>query len=182
VGFRAIDKFVSTRNPGNNIRLWGFFHAPYYWDWENIRGDENEWEFITIPPPGQGSYSVRHEVSRDKIKDANIKKGDKCQATLSDIYLGTRWWTFASLEELDGVRLRAWRTEEKNKATLEMLKEADLEHKQRLERANPEIRERIEADHIHLYGRRGSGPTTMGENPRTLAMVPEVWEVEFEVV
>lgn len=81
--------------------------------------------------------------------------------------LGTRWWTFTSLEELEGVRLRAWRGRQEEEAEAEA------------ERADLELSEEMERERKEKYG---DGPVTMGEDPEMLAMVVEGGEVEFEVV
>lgn len=83
--------------------------------------------------------------------------------SLTNLCLGTRWWGFAGLEELEGVRLRAWRGQAAEEA----------------EKANPELHEEMEREREEKYGDR---PVTMGEEPAMLAMVVEGGEVEFEVV
>lgn len=86
---------------------------------------------------------------------------------LTNKCLGTRWWTFISLEGLEGVRLRAWRGRQEEEAEAEA------------ERADPELSEEMARERKERYG---DGPVTMGENPEMLAMVVEGGEVEFEVV
>lgn len=88
--------------------------------------------------------------------------------TLTEKCLGTRWWAFAGLEELEGVRLRAW-----------TLEEAGAEEEAEAERADPELYEEVKRERKVKYG---DGPVTMGEDPATLTMVVEVGEVEFETV
>ena len=85
---------------------------------------------------------------------------------LTDKCLGTLWWAFASLEELESVRLRAWRGQAEGAAEIE------------LERADPELHEEMERERSEKYG---DGPAmTIGENPMMLAMVRENKEVVFE--
>jgi hypothetical protein len=123
----------------------------------------SSWSFVTIPPQDQGSYTVKHEVPRDKINAANLKPGEKYRVALTDKCLGTRWWAFVSLEELDGVRLGTWRSREEEEARkCDSWLEAQMEK---------ERREKF-----------GDGPVSMGEQPEMLAMVPEVGSVEVEVV
>ena len=71
----------------------------------------SHFDFVTSPPKEQGVYSVCHEVPRNKIEAAGLQVGERYSVSLTDKCLGTRWWTFASLEELEGVRLVAWRTQ-----------------------------------------------------------------------
>ena len=125
---------------------------------------------MTIPPQNQGSYSVRHEIPRHKLEAANLQKGERYRVTLTNQCLGTRWWTYAGLEDLEGVRLRAWRTpaeEEEAKVDAEAM------------RADPELYEEMERERQEKHG---DEPVTMGEDPTMLAMVVEVGDVEFEVV
>lgn len=125
---------------------------------------------MTIPPKNKGSYSVRHDVPRDKLEAADLQKGERYRVTLTNKCLGTRWWTYAGLEDLEGVRLRAWRTpaeEEEAKAEAEAM------------RADPELYEEMERER---QGKYGNGPVTMGEDPTMLAMVVDAGDVEFEVV
>lgn len=84
--------------------------------------------------------------------------------------LGTRWWTYAGLEQLEGVRLRAWREQAEEQA------EADEEAE--AAKADPELKEEMEKER---QGKYGDGPVTMGEDPTMLAMVVEGGEAEFQV-
>lgn len=86
---------------------------------------------------------------------------------LTNKCLGTRWWAFASLEELEGIRLQAWRGQAEEEAEAEA------------ERADPELNEEMEKERKEKYG---DVPVTMGEDPAMLAMIVEGGEVEFEVV
>lgn len=90
--------------------------------------------------------------------------------SLTNLCLGTRWWAFTGLEELEGVRLRAWRGQAAEEAEA-----AEVE----AEKADPELHEEMERERKEKYGERS---VTMGEEPATLAMVVEGGEVEFEVV
>lgn len=67
------------------------------------------------------------------------------------------------LEELEGVRLLAWRARAKEEA----------------ERADLELHEEMEKERKEKYG---DGSVTMGEDPAMLAMVVEGEMVEFEIV
>ena len=51
---------------------------------------------------------VRHEVPRTKIEEAGLVKGERYKASLSNVCLGTRWWMFGGLDEVEGVRFWQW--------------------------------------------------------------------------
>lgn len=84
--------------------------------------------------------------------------------------MGTRWWAYAGLEDLEGVRLRAWQTP---------AEEAEAESEAEAMTADPELYEEMERERREKYG---DGPVAMGEDPTMLAMVVEGGDVEFEVV
>ena len=83
---------------------------------------------------------------------------------LTDKCLGTRWWTYADLDELKGVRFKAWRSQSEEEAEAE---------------EDPEWHEELQRERKEKYG---DGPVTMGEDPYILAMVVENEQVEFEIV
>ena len=107
---------------------------------------------------------MRHEVPRNKIEVAGLQIGERYRVALTDKCLGTRWWAFANLEELEGVRLRTWRAPAEEAAETE---------------ADPDLEEEMERERSEKYR---DGPVSIGENPVMLAMVMESEEVEFEVV
>lgn len=86
---------------------------------------------------------------------------------LTDKCLGTPWWTYANLDELKGVRLKAWGTQAQEAAEAEA------------EKADPELHEEMERERREKYG---DGQVMMGENPDMLAMVVENEHVEFDVI
>ena len=59
--------------------------------------------------PANGKLETRHPVDGTKIAEAQLKAGERYQASLTDKCLGTSWWAFGSLEEFEGVRFRQWR-------------------------------------------------------------------------
>lgn len=59
--------------------------------------------------PSDGHVEIKHQVDPAKIADAGLKPGERYQASLTNKCLGTRWWAFGSLEELDGRRFHQWR-------------------------------------------------------------------------
>ena len=64
------------------------------------------------------------------------------------------------LDELDGVRIRTWRSPDQ-------------------EMTDPVEREEMEREQREKFG---NGPATMGENPNMLAMELEGEPIEFEIV
>ena len=68
------------------------------------------------------------------------------------------------MEQLDGVRLRAWR---------------DLEKEAEAEKVDAELYLEMKRECEEKYG---DGPVTMGEDPVMLAMVVENEAVEFETI
>jgi hypothetical protein len=119
------------------------------------------WDFVTIPPPSQGVYTTQHQVRRAHIEAANLEKGERYRVKLSKKCLGTRWWSYGSLEELDGVRFRFWKDRDGNGKQI---------YGEPSERDKQEEREKY-----------GDGPVTEGEQPEMLAIVPE-GDAEFEIV
>ncbi|MCJ1455896.1 hypothetical protein MMC28_006253 [Mycoblastus sanguinarius] len=160
---RSFHNITCTTKPAKQIEIIAGGWPQYRWDSEDLRSG---WPFVSIPPRDQGSYSVRHELPRNKIEVADLQKGERYKVALTDKCLGTLWWAFASLEELESVRLRAWRGQAEGAAEIE------------LERADPELHEEMERERSEKYG---DGPAmTIGENPMMLAMVRENKEVVFE--
>ena len=90
-----------------------------------------------------------------------MQKGERYRVSLTDKCLGTRWWAFKDLDELDGVRLKAWREPT----------EGDVDEEFSYSEEEREMRERF-----------GDGPSCMGEEPGMLAMVVEGVDAEFEIV
>lgn len=163
---RAFENIKCTTNEAEPIEIWPRGWPQYHWDPEDLPMKTRD--FVTVPPRDQGTFSVRHRVPLDAIRSAKVKAGERYRVKMTDLCLGTRWWTFGALEDLDGVRLRTWRS----RASVE----AEAGEERMLD---PESREEIEQERRDKYDER---PTTSGENPDMLAMVPEVGEVEFEVV
>ena len=162
-----------TTSEAKPIRIFPNNWPHYIWDSEHIRKDDC-WRFVTIPPRGQGTFLVRHPVPLEAIRDAEVSRGERYRAKLTDICLGTRWWTFGTLEDLEGVRLRMWRSKADE--------EAEAEEERSLLN-DPEGYEVIEKENEERFGKNyREMPSSMGEEPKMLAMVPEVGEVEFEVI
>ncbi|KAI4155895.1 MAG: hypothetical protein LQ340_000675 [Diploschistes diacapsis] len=107
-----------------------------------------------MPQRSEGSYVVRHEVPRDKIRAADLQRGERYKGRLPDKYLGTRWWAFKDLHELEGVRLRSKKGQRE--------KDREREDPQRAEKRERELREKS-----------GDAPSCLGEKPEMLAMVAE---------
>lgn len=108
---------------------------------------------MTIPPQGQGQIVIRHQLPWEKIREADVKNGERYKVFLTNKCLGTRWWGFGSLEEqFEGVKLRIWRAD-------------GNEGDERSERQNGEL------------GENAVG----GERPEDLALVIENGYAEFEI-
>ena len=85
------------------------------------------------------------EIPQEKIAAANLVVGEKYRVELTNKGLGTKWWTFGSLDEAQGIRYREW-------------EEGESEE-----------------------GEDKNGRYTIGKDPRSLALVIEKGEAEFEV-
>jgi hypothetical protein len=68
---RSFENIICTTGPDKRFKIFPEYHLHHIVDREDLRGS---WTFVTIPPPGQGYYSVKHEVPRDEIKAANVQK------------------------------------------------------------------------------------------------------------
>jgi hypothetical protein len=79
---------------------------------------------------------------------------------LSNMCLGTRWWCYGGMEELNGVRFRLW---------------------QRREDGHPS-QSLSEREQQKLRDTYGDGRVSEGEEPGLLALVPEGNGVEFEII
>lgn len=156
---RSFENIVCVNGPEKHIPNYPSDWPHYLCDSENLKLD---WDFVTIPPVGQGVYTTRHEVRRDHIEAANLKKGEKYRVKLSNKCLGAKWWSYGSLEELEGVRFRNWEERDEN-GKLAHGRDASG-YDARLERE-----------------KYGDGPVSEGEDPYMLKMVPE-GDAEFEIV
>jgi len=116
----------------------------------------NTLPFITLRP--HEPYEVKFEVTPDTIAAANPVVGEKYRVELTDKGMGTKWWTFGSLEDDPGVRYREWR-------------EGGVE----------ELEDEEEGEEGEEEGEYEKGEYTMGENPQDLALVVEKGEAMFEI-
>ena len=158
---RSFHNISCVQDQSKRIEIW-----PIGWDFPRGIDTDNlqhHFPFITIPPKDQGIYSVRHKIPLTKIKAAGLQKGERYAVSLTDKCLGTRWWTFGSLEELEGIRFVQWHAQ------------ADTDSEREF---NPEL---VMGEERERKQRHGDTIGTMGEQPSMLAMVPELREVEFEV-
>ncbi|KAK5116329.1 hypothetical protein LTR85_009301 [Meristemomyces frigidus] len=162
---RAFENIKRTTNEDKRIEIFPHGWPQYHWDHEDI---PRHGSFVTVPPRNQGSVSVNHRVPPDAIRDANVAKGERYRVQMTDLCLGTKWWTFGAREDLDGMRLRMWQPQALEEA--EMAEETTLD---------VDLRAELEQERRAKYGDR---PTIKGENPVMLAMVPEVAMAEFEVI
>ena len=166
---RSFNNIACTTDPDKHIELWPRGWPQNHWDTEDLR---SAWDFLTVPARDlQGSnVTVKHEVPRQKIEAAGVESGERYRVSLTDKCLGTRWWAFAGEQELERVRLRAWRAPKEE--------QDEAEEERGLERDDPELYDEMMRERREKYP---DGPVSMGEEPDMLAMVVEVGETEFEV-
>lgn len=145
-----------------SIRLWPTSWPQYRHDCRDIAPGSFE-GFVTVPPKGQGVLEVRHQVPASAIKAAGVQKGERYRVKFTDVCLGAKWWIFGALPaDPDDVRLTGQRSP------------ADKEDEE-IELADPQWA----AEFKERYGNRRPIET---EEPDMLALVPEPWDVEFEVI
>jgi hypothetical protein len=112
--------------------------------------------------------------------------GEKYRMAMTDIALSSPWWTFASAEELEGVRLQRWNAPAESEKIMEQLRLdmdlKDLELKNIMTFVDSLAAEEMAREHWEKRERFLNGPVCMSEEPNMLAMVNEVAEVEFEVI
>lgn len=114
--------------------------------------------------PVNGRLEIRHQVNRVKIAEAQLKVGERYQASITDICLGTRWWAFGSLEEFEGVKFRQWAKE----------KEQGIEEEGEGEQGEGEEGEGEKRNKVNDERR-----ILIGEIPDSLALVVENEAVEM---
>ncbi|KAF2666117.1 hypothetical protein BT63DRAFT_481917 [Microthyrium microscopicum] len=157
---RSFADIICSNNSEKKIEIYPINWPHFFFDMNNLRED---WEFVTIPPPGKGVFTTQLEVPRDKLEAVDLMEGERYHITLTDKCLGTFWWCYGSLTDLEGIRLRQWESQE------DRARERQYEASWKLD----------EEERIQKYGK---GPVSFGEEPQMLAMVPEGEGVEFEVV
>ncbi len=111
--------------------------------------------------PADGTLVIKHQMDPEKVAEARLEVGEKYQASFTNKCLGTRWWAYGALEELEGVRFGQWRKEEEE--------ESDREEEES-EGEGTEAKESV-------Y----DGKLIVGEMPDDLALVIEEGTVEFEI-
>jgi hypothetical protein len=176
----SFNDFICTSNPEKVFKLSTSAHFAVNWCGEDLRGRLNSSKdgFVTIPPLNQGVYTVRHEVPRFRIEEAMLEKGDAFRLSLSRKCLGTFWWYYGSLDELEGVRLRRWRSLSAERRRLDAMAEDGFTPEQ-MERilSLPFDELALDEQHHHVFP---EGPTCDGEVTNMLALVPE-GDAEFEI-
>lgn len=162
---RAFHNIRCSTNDAKVIELAPRGWPQYRWDPEDLPAWD---QLITIPPLHQGTVSTTHRVPPELIAAAKVERGENYTVKLTDLCLGTRWYAFGTSDELQGKRLRSWRSKEDEEAAAE--DEAALDD---------ETKDEMRVERQQLYGDR---PAVSGEDPSSLAMVPEVGEVGFEII
>lgn len=164
---RAFDNITCTTND-KIIEIWPRSWPQYRYDSEDLPAWDH---LVTVPVTSaeqEGTVTIKHQIPLELIREANVKPGEKYRVRLTDLCLGTKWYTYGSQAELEGKRLTMWRSEADLAAAAEDDAVLDDETKEEI---------RLERQEKH-----GDRPAVCGENPATLALVPEVGEVEFGVV
>ncbi|KAM0723658.1 hypothetical protein Q7P37_000646 [Cladosporium fusiforme] len=159
---RAFENIKCVSDETKHVEIWPRNWPQYQWDSEDI---PRTLGFATIPSQGNGTYVVKHQIPFDAIRDAKVEAGESYRVKLTDLCLGTLWWCFGASEDLEAQRLCAWQD-----TTAET--EEDVE-------PDPELEAEIERERREKYGDRR---VLHSENPAMLAMVPEVGEMEFDVM
>lgn len=138
---------------GNFIEIWPR-SCPNYGSSLEARDLRQIRPFVTIAP--DHPLVVHHEIPRSKIIGAGLEKGEKYKVKLTSRALGTRWWAFGLMEDLDGLQLRRWHMEDEEL------------HRDSVDEEVDEGKETT-----------SQGPFTMGEDSDQLALVIERGEAEF---
>lgn len=100
---------------------------------------------------------VKHQVPRDAILAAGLQNGETYRVSLTDRGLGTMWYMFGTLEDVEGMKLGAWK---EDKEESDETPEEDLDDWEKEER---------------------KGPWFRGENAYKLVLFIEKGEVDFKV-
>jgi len=161
---RSFENIKCLTTDGKLIKNFPISWLQWLWDTEDLR---SSCTWISIPPRDD-VFTIKHELPRELIDTANPQKGEKYVVKIGDRCLGTRWWNYGSLEDLEGVRLRLW---------------YDVAAREEEERAQPSLTGLRAREYEEVIERLGDGRTSIGENPKMLALVRENEEgAEFEIV
>lgn len=136
--------------PNYNIRRGGIL----------IKNIRNCSHFITVKP-GE-TWEERHEVPRDKILAAGLEKGEKYTVKITDVGLGTDWWTYGTLDDFEGVKFMKWfpTQEEAERFTQLLTAMGQTEEEEEEEK----------------------GPWLMSEEPDKFSLVIEKRDAEIEII
>jgi hypothetical protein len=118
-------------------------------------------------PPRDGVFTIKHELPRKVIDAVDLKNGERCMIKIGNKFLGTRWWAYGDLENLEGIRLRQW---------------YDVEAYEAEERRQPSLKRTRAREYQEVIERLGHGPTSIGEKPDMLELIRENEGAEFEIV
>ena len=122
---------------------------------------------MTVPPKSSSAdeaedsrfLEVKHVVPGDAILAAKVQSGETYRVCLTDRGLGTVWYMFGALEDVEGMKFELWKEEEEEDET-DVIDDEYLDEWEKEERRGPWFR---------------------GENADKLLLVIEMGEVKFDV-
>ncbi|KAL9105976.1 MAG: hypothetical protein Q9227_008931 [Pyrenula ochraceoflavens] len=153
----------ASAEKGENIEIWPRSWPNFNTGTRNLR---ERYDFVTVPSSSSPVDSkenlnyveVKHQVPQDAILAAGFQSGETYRVSLTDRGLGTMWYMFGALEDVEGMKLGAWK---EDKEDSDETPEEDLDDWEKEERRG-------------LWFR--------GENAEKLALVIEKGEVDFQVL
>lgn len=122
--------------------------------------DLNRERMITVP--ANNTFSKKLELYRGSIEAAAVQPGEQYRVNFTYPRMGTLFWTYGTLDDLEGIRLRSWRPPEHD-------------HKQHQSDTDSDVDAAIKQ---RVYR---NAPTTIGEPREDFCFVTES-SVEFEIV
>jgi hypothetical protein len=156
--------FDETSLPPKAIKIWPNFHIPKC----GLRGSDlreygDDGDFVTLEP--MQPLEVRHEVPRDKIDAAKLQSEEVYKAEMTDLGLATRWWMYGTMDYAQDKKFMRW-----SPRGVEGDRQYILDNMETLGEPPDDLMWEDSSEYI------------MGGNPRTLGIVIEKGEAEFEVV
>lgn len=97
---------TTESNQRKYIEVWPRFHVRGF-AYKDVR---NYFHFVTIEP-GK-TFTVKHEIPKERILATGLEKGETYRTKITDVGLGTYWWMYGTLEEVEGMKFLRWEMEE----------------------------------------------------------------------
>ncbi|KAF2744582.1 hypothetical protein M011DRAFT_460864 [Sporormia fimetaria CBS 119925] len=165
--------FISDRSFGNidcvypanlelkskHIKIWPYSHFRLL----AVKDMRETTKFVTVRP-GE-TLQVKHEVPRDAILAAGLGKGERYRVEMTDIGLGTRWWRYGTLEEVEGKGLKPWAVGSDD--------DEDCEDDDDDEEGDEAVQEKAEKRAVEWV---------LSEDPQEFAFVIEKSDAEVEII